>query len=114
YRAEHSVTTRHLSEVTMMDIELAFIHNFEELLDALEFVGTFMIKQVAEKYKHILQDFGVLQPLIPAKIPRLKLRESQKIVTERTGRDLSKEQDLNPEDEKEICAWAKEKHQSDF
>jgi nondiscriminating aspartyl-tRNA synthetase len=42
------------------------------------------------------------------------LREAQAIVTQRTGRDLSQEKDLNPEDEREICAWAVEQHDSDF
>lgn len=114
YRAEPSVTTRHLSEVTMIDIEMAFVNNFEELLDAFEFVGSSIIKHVSEKYIGILEDFGVEKPLIPTKIPRLTLREAQKIIKDRTGRDLSKELDLNPEDEKEICAWAHEKHASDL
>lgn len=114
YRAEPSVTTRHLTEATQMDVEIAFIENFEELLDALEYVGTSMIKDVSEKHEDILKEFGVEKPLVPQKVPRLKLREAQKIVSERTGRDLSKELDLNPEDEKEICEWAKETHKSDF
>jgi nondiscriminating aspartyl-tRNA synthetase len=114
YRAEPSVTTRHLTESTQMDIEIGFIHNFEELLDALEFVGIAMVGNVAKDYPDILKDFSVEKPLVPQKIPRLKLREAQSIITSRTGRDLSKELDLNPEDEIEICNWAKEKHQSDF
>jgi len=114
YRAEPSVTTRHLTEATQMDVEMAFIESFDELLNALEFVGTAMIKNTAEQYPDILKEFGVEQPLVAAKVPRLTLREAQKIVTERTGRDLSKENDLNPEDEKEICVWAKETHMSDF
>lgn len=114
YRAEPSITTRHLTEATQMDIEIGFIQSFDELLDALEFVGTEMIKNVAEQYPEILEEFGVKKPLVPKKVPRLTLREAQQIVTERTGRDLSKEQDLNPEDEREICEWAKEKHKSDF
>jgi nondiscriminating aspartyl-tRNA synthetase len=114
YRAEPSVTTRHLSEVTMMDIEMAFIQSFEELLDALELVGTSMVQGVVKHHGDVLESFGIENPLIPAKIPRLKMRKAQAIIKERTGRDLSKELDLNPEDEKEICAWAKETHQSDF
>ncbi len=114
YRAEPSVTTRHLSEVTMMDVELAFIQSFEELLDALEFVGTSMIRGVVQKHADILESLGIEKPLIAKNIPRLKMRDAQKIVTERTGRDLSKELDLNPEDEREICEWAKETHKSDF
>jgi nondiscriminating aspartyl-tRNA synthetase len=114
YRAEPSVTTRHISEATQMDIEIGFIESFEELLDALEFVGSSMIKNVSEQYPEILERFGVEKPLTPTIIPRLTLREAQKIVSERTGRDLSKENDLNPEDEREICLWSKEEHKSDF
>lgn len=114
YRAEPSVTTRHLTEATQMDIEIGFIEGFDDLLDALEFVGTSMVKNVADTYEPILKEFGVEKPLVPNKIPRLKLREAQAIVTKRTGRDLSKEMDLNPEDEKDICEWAKETHKSDF
>ncbi|HVF69261.1 MAG TPA: amino acid--tRNA ligase-related protein, partial [Xanthomonadales bacterium] len=82
--------------------------------DAVEFVGASMIKGISQKHSNILKDFGIEIPLIPNKIPRLKMREAQKIVTKRTGRDLSKELDLNPEDEREICAWAAETHKSDF
>lgn len=114
YRAEPSVTTRHLSESTQMDIEMGFIGSFEELLDAIEFVGTSMISGAAKAHPDILKEFGVGQPLVSKKTPRLTLRQAQKIVTDRTGRDLSRENDLNPEDEKEICLWAKEEHQSDF
>ncbi len=114
YRAEPSVTTRHLSEATQMDIEIGYIENFEELLDALEFVGTSMIKNTSEKYPEILKAYGVNAPLVPQNIPRLTLREAQEIVTKRTGRDLSNELDLNPEDEKEICLWAQEEKKSDF
>ncbi|MEK7570923.1 MAG: aspartate--tRNA(Asn) ligase [Patescibacteria group bacterium] len=114
YRAEPSVTSRHLAEVTMIDIEMAFINSFEELLDAVELVGTSIMKHVSEKHADILADFGIQKPLIPTQVPRLTLREAQAIITKRTGRDLSKEQDLNPEDEKEICLWAKEEHKSDF
>ncbi|MDP3941613.1 MAG: aspartate--tRNA(Asn) ligase [bacterium] len=114
YRAEPSVTTRHISEATQMDIEIAFIERFDELLDALEFVGTGMIRNVAKRYPQILKQFGVEAPLVSNRVPRLTLREAQAIVTKRTGRDLSREPDLNPEDEKEICQWAKEEKGSDF
>lgn len=114
YRAEPSVTTRHLAEATQMDVEIGFIESFDELLDALEFVGSSMLKHVSENYAEILERFQIEPPLVPNKIPRLTLREAQKIVSERTGRDLSGELDLNPEDEREICEWAKEAHASDF
>ncbi len=114
YRAEPSVTTRHLSEVIQMDVEIAFIESFEELLDALEFVGTSMVKNAAEKCSDVFEMYNIDKPLVPSSVPRLTLRNAQKIIQERTGRDLTREMDLNPEDEREICIWAKEEHQSDF
>lgn len=114
YRAEPSVTTRHLTEVVQMDCEIGFIQDFNELLDALEFVGTSIVKNAAKSCVKELDLYGIKKPLVPAKLPRLKLRDAQEIVTKRTGRDLTRELDLNPEDEKEICLWALEEHKSDF
>lgn len=114
YRAEPSVTTRHLSEATQMDIEIGFIESYEELLDALEFVGTNMIKTVSKNQADIFKTFEIEPPQVGDKVPRLKLREAQEIVSKRTGRNLSNELDLNPEDEQEICKWAKEEHNTDF
>ena len=96
-----------------MDCEFSFLE-FPELLDALEHVGTGMIKYAAEMQPDVLKLYGIDHPKVPTKVPRLKLREAQEIIKERTGRDVTKEQDLNPEDEREICAWALEMHDSDF
>ncbi|KKQ91999.1 MAG: Aspartyl-tRNA synthetase [Candidatus Woesebacteria bacterium GW2011_GWA2_40_7] len=113
YRAEPSVTTRHLSEATQMDCELGFVE-FDELLDALEFVGGKTLKYVEEKCGKIFKDYGVSELKIPAKIPRLTMREAQVIIKDRTGVDHTKEKDLDPEDEKEICKWALEEKESDL
>ncbi len=113
YRAEPSVTTRHLSEATQMDCELGFV-NFDELLDAVEFVGTNTLKFVMENCEKELEDYKVEKVKIPTKIPRLTMREAQKIILERTGVDHTNEKDLEPEDEREIAKWALEVHKSDL
>lgn len=104
YRAEPSVTTRHLSETTQMDCEIGFVE-FEELLDILETTAVKMLKHVQNSCK-IEVAFG--------KIPRMTLREAQEIIFKEFGRDARKEKDLAPQDEIDICKWAKEKHGSDF
>ena len=113
YRAEPSVTTRHLSEATQMDCELGFV-DFNDLLDALEFVGSKTLEYVEEKCEKILKDYETPKLKIPAGIPRLTMREAQKIILERTGVDHTKEKDLDPEDEKEICKWALAEKGSDL
>ena len=42
------------------------------------------------------------------------MRQAQEIIFKRTKRDNRKESDLEPEDEREICRWAKQKQKSDF
>lgn len=113
YRAEPSVTTRHLSEATQMDCELGFV-DFDELLDAVEFVGSKTLKYVEESCEKALKDYNVPKLKISANIPRLTMREAQQIVKDRTGVDHTKEKDLDPEDEKEICKWALEEKDSDL
>jgi nondiscriminating aspartyl-tRNA synthetase len=113
YRAEPSVTTRHISELTQMDCELGFV-DFTELMDALEYVGSKTLLHVEEECKDVLEDYGVPTLLIPKEIPRLKMREAQQIIFERTGVDHRTEKDLEPEDEKEIAKWALEEKGSDL
>lgn len=112
YRAEPSVTTRHLSESTQMDCEFGFV-NFEDLLNYLEGVAKGMISGAAEKYKDILKEFGVEQPMFD-EVPRLTLREAQEIILKKFDRDNREEPDLTPADEIDICKWAKEKYNSDL
>ena len=112
YRAEPSVTTRHLTESTQMDIEIGFI-KFEDLLDFLEGVAVKMLKTAEEECKEILGEFGI-EKIAFSKIPRLTLKDAQEVIFKEFGRDNRKEKDLTPQDEIDICKWAKEKHHNDF
>jgi len=96
-----------LVESIQMDCEIGFIDSFSELLDAMETVFSQTIENTQNQ-------FEVQPSLVTNKIPRLTMREAQKIIQDRTGVDHTKEPDLMPEDEREICAWAKETHQSDL
>lgn len=112
YRAEPSVTTRHLSVSTQMDCEFGFV-SFNDLLDLLEKVGTEVLKFAEQSYPEELKEFGV-DPIAFGKIPRLTLREAQEVIFKEFGRDNRKEKDLTPQDEIDICKWSLEKHGSDL
>ncbi len=112
YRAEPSVTTRHLAVATQLDCEFGFAE-FEDLLDLLEKVGTDVLKYVMEQNQEELKLFGV-DPIAFGKIPRLTLREAHDVIFKEFGRDSRNEKDLTPQDEIDICKWALEKHGSDL
>ena len=114
FRAEPSVTTRHISEYVSLDAEMGFIKSWEEIMDTCETIVRNIFSEVQKKYQKELEIFKITTPKITEKIPRIKMRKAQEIIFERTGRDNRKEIDLEPEDEKEICNWAKEKHGSEL
>ena len=114
FRAEPSVTTRHLTEVISLDAEFGFIESWLEVKDMAEYTIKFILREVEKLCSQELSIFGAKIPAVPEKIPYLKLREAQQIIYERTGRDCRAEKDPSPEDEREICRWSRETHDSDL
>jgi len=114
FRAEPSVTTRHISEYISLDAEMCFIDSWEDLMDTCEILIRSMFASLKENYQKELKILQAVLPELGPKIPRLKMREAQEIIFQRTKRDNRKEPDLEPEDEKEICKFAKEKYGSEL
>jgi nondiscriminating aspartyl-tRNA synthetase len=107
YRAEPSVTTRHLSEYIGLDAEMGFIDSWQDLIDLADSLIKTIIKDVFSLKQSSL---GLAeQPKLAKKTPQLKLREVQKILGV-----SRKEPDLSPQNEREICRWASEEKGSDM
>lgn len=114
YRAEPSVTTRHLSEYVSLDAEMAFINSWEDLMGTAEKVVGSILDHVSEENKKEVKILNLKISQIKKEVPRLKLKEAQEIIYKRTKRDHTKEPDLDPSDEKEICKWAQEETGAPF
>lgn len=114
FRAEPSVTTRHLAVATSLDAEFGFLDSWEDVLEMQEYVVRYIFSEVAKKCPAELALFNTTLPQLSDSIPVIKLRQAQEIIFERTGRDIRHEKDLAPEDEREICKWAHEKHGSEL
>ena len=114
YRAEPSVTTRHLSEYLSLDVEMGFVESFQEIMEEVERVVRYIFQKLNKERIVELKLFSATTPPLPVKIPQLKMREAQQIIFERTGRDNREEPDLEPEDEKEICRYAFGKYGSEL
>ncbi len=114
FRAEKHSTTRHLNEYTSMDIEMGFIESHEDIMNAetgfLAYLSETLKKECAAEFALI----GAKIPEVPAKIPRMTLREAQKLITAETGKDCTKEPDLEPEHERWLCTYSAEKLGSEF
>ena len=114
FRAEPSVTTRHLAEVVSLDAEMAFIDSWTDVRDMAEAVVRYILDKVGKECEQELKFYNATLPKMIDKTPTLSLREAQERIFKHSGRDVRKEKDLNPEDEKEICAMIKEETGSDF
>lgn len=114
FRAEKSATTRHLSEATCIDFEMGFIENEREPMKVLENSIRDVVNAVKEKHADIFTRFNTTAPLIPAEIPIFTLAEAQALVAKEFNRTIEDTNDMSPEDERQICEYAKKNLGSDF
>ena len=108
FRAEKSATTRHLSELTQMDFEMGFIADEREPMRELETTIRYVVEYVSREHSDMFAHFNTTAPLLSAEIPILTLKEALQQLGKKEAPDME------PEDEREICEWAKKEKGSDF
>ena len=114
FRAEKSATTRHLSEATCLDFEMGFIDDEREPMAVLEKAVRDTVSTVGKDYADIFARFNTQVPVIPVQIPVFTLSEAQDLVAKEFNREIEDRNDMAPEDERQICEYAKMHLQSDF
>ncbi len=114
FRAEKSATTRHLSEISMMDLEMGFINDHTDIMDLVTGLMRHICASVIKNRAKELALLGMEAPLAPERFPTMTLREAQELIKKETGQDKTNEPDLEPEDERWLCEYSKEKLGSDF
>ncbi len=108
FRAEPSATTRHVSEVTMLDIEMAFVHDHDEVLDMIQDMLYFVLTKIWEQHGDILRELKAPEPILKPKFPRYSMKRIHQLYEEANKVDMSNEIDLTPDEERWICDYAKE------
>ena len=114
FRAEPSITTRHLTEIVSLDAEMAFIKDWKDVRDMADQTVKYIFKQLEEKCQDELALFDVTLPSVIDETPTMSLKEAQEKIYENSKRDVRNEKDLNPEDEREICDIVKRESGSDL
>ena len=107
FRAEESFTTRHMTEFTGWDFEIAYINSHHDIMDAEE-------GMIVSGFQAISKSFPELNLEIPTiPFPRISMVEAKKILKDE-GVKSGEEHDLSPEEEKGICEYVKKKYNHDF
>lgn len=116
YRAEKHATTRHLNEYTSLDAEFGFIADHVDLMRIETALMRFTVERLRERCEAALKLLEVTLPMIPDGdvFPHMKLRDAQELILKETGQDKTNEPDLDPEDERWLSDYAREKLGSDF
>ena len=115
FRAEPHHTTRHLTEYHSLDIEVGFIEGPEDVMRFVE--GFFrrladglrrdpLAREVAEEFQAELR--------VPREVPRISIRDAYRILEEEYGKKIPYGEDLDPEGERLLGRYAREKLDSDL
>ena len=115
FRADPSFTSRHATEFTSIDTEFSWIDSHEDVIELHEELMVAGLAAVKEKHgEAIHKHFGIEVEVPSRPFPRIPLAEAKEIVKERGYEVPRADADMDPEGERQIAAYAKEKFGHDF
>jgi nondiscriminating aspartyl-tRNA synthetase len=116
YRAEPSATTRHLTELTMLDIEMGFVKDHDEVLDTVGDMTQTVLRRIYDEHADDLKTLNAPQLFLPedGKVPRFTIAEIHDMYTKATQTDTTAEKDLIPDEERWIAEYARKNLNSDL
>lgn len=116
YRAEPSATTRHLTELAMLDIEMGFVENHDEVLDLVSEMTQSILKRVYKEHADDLRSLNAPELKLPidGKIPKFTISEIHQMYSQANKTDTTQEKDLIPDEERWIGEYARKQLGSDL
>ena len=116
YRAEPSATTRHLTELTMLDIEIGFIESHDEILDLVSEMTQSILKRVYKEHADDLRSLNAPELKLPTdgKVPKFTISEIHQMYSQAHKTDTTQEKDLIPDEERWIGEYARKQLGSDL
>jgi len=116
YRAEPSATTRHLTELTMLDIEMGFVRDHDEVLDVVADMTQNVLRRVYDEHADDLKSLNAPELYLPedGKVPHFTIAKIHELYTAATGTDTTDEKDLIPDEERWISEYARKEYGSDL
>lgn len=114
YRAEPSATTRHLTELTMLDLEMGFVQNHQEVMDMVASMTKYALTTIYEKHADDLKSLNAPELKLTDDVPQFTIAEIHDMYTKATGTDTTNEKDLIPDEERWIAEHARKELDSDL
>ncbi|WP_369808001.1 aspartate--tRNA(Asn) ligase [Leucobacter chinensis] len=115
FRADPSFTSRHATEFTSVDTELSWIESHEDVMELHEELIVAGLTAVKEKHGEAIKKAFNIDITVPERpFPRIPLAEAKEIVKERGYEVPRADADMDPEGERQISAYVREKYGHDF
>lgn len=115
FRADPSFTSRHATEFTSIDTEFSWVESHEDVMELHEELLVAGLAAVKEKHGEAIAKLFGIEVEVPARpFPRIPLAEAKEIVKERGYEVPRADADMDPEGERQIAAYVKEKFGHDF
>lgn len=114
FRAEPHDTVRHLNQYTSLDAEMGFIKNHHDVMTVVEEVVCRMVEEGSREIMAGDHSSTWQAPRITRPFPSVPFWEAQELIFHTYGRDVRGEEDLSPQDERDLGAWARQTYGSDF
>ncbi|MCO8245104.1 MULTISPECIES: aspartate--tRNA(Asn) ligase [unclassified Haladaptatus] len=100
FRAEAFATSRHVSEISMFDVELAYIEDHHDVMDVQEESLRYTLEQVSENAADELETLGVELDVPTDPFPRVTFEEARDILATEFDHVPDDETDLDTKGEK--------------
>jgi len=115
YRAEPSATTRHLTELTMLDIEMGFVEGHDEVLALVADMTKAVLQRTYKEHTDDLKSLNAPElKLTDEKTPQFTIAEIHEMYSKATKTDTLDEKDLTPDEERWISDYARKQLNSDL
>lgn len=106
YRAEPSMTTRHMTEFITIDVEMGFISGFQDILTVLCELINHTVDYVWTHREKELVALGAQKPVLREEFPQITLKELHDLFLKEEGIDAMREPDPTPAEERFISEYS--------
>jgi aspartyl-tRNA synthetase len=114
FRANPSMTSRHDTEFTSVDMEISWTESHEDVMHLEEEWLAFVLSAVAAKHSVSIEEaFGVDLVVPTTPFPRISLADGRAILAAQ-GHVISHKEDLDPQGERMLSAYIKERYGHEF
>jgi aspartyl-tRNA synthetase len=114
FRANPSMTSRHDTEFTSVDMEISWIESHKDVMRLEEEWLTYVLAEVAKQHGDAIRKAFGLELVVPTTpFPRISLADARAILAEQ-GHAINHKEDLDPPGERMLSVYIKERYGHEF